>query len=85
MASFRLYFLPFTTTSAKVFESANQVDFFNQGSNDVYINGRLLEPGVGFSMLGFPGDFDVTNYEISFAVDNVQGNYLVATVKQYIK
>lgn len=85
MASFRVYSLPFTATSAKQFENANQVDFFNQGSNDVEINGRLLEPGVGFSVIGFPGDIDVTLYEINFAADNVSGNYVVATVKQYVK
>ena len=84
MANFRLYFLTFTDTASKTFEFANQVDFFNQGTNDAWINGRLIEPGVGFSMQSFPSDIDVTSYEIMFTANNIAGNKVVVTVKQYV-
>lgn len=63
--------------------SAMQTDFYNQGTKDVFINGRLLPPNSGFGFVGFPGEIDVTIYNVQFETNEDAGNNLIVTTKEY--
>lgn len=84
MPNYRLYTLKFADNATKQFVDANYCDFYNQGTTNVYVNGRTIFPGAGFSVAAYPGEVDQTNYEIVFDTSNLAGNNLLVTIKQYI-
>lgn len=72
------------TTGSWKWSPCNMVDFFNQGTTNAYVNGRLIQPNAGFGFPGNPGELDQTTYNISFDDPNSSDNLLVVTTKEYI-
>ena len=76
-------FLSITMTGSYAF-NCNDLVFLNQGIQNVTINGILvLGPGQGWSFAGYPGEMNISSYDITFANDRENGCDLVIMQKQY--
>jgi hypothetical protein len=83
MKDYKLVFLPVSDDTTRLFENANQVDFFNAGTSNVILNGsRVIAPNTGFSFQAFPGEQDKTIYQIVFS--GAGENNLIVTIKEYM-
>ena len=83
MRNFEVWSVP-VQTSQQFMGDTNMVDFFNQGTTPVKVNGRILLPNTGFCMIGWPGEIDRTSYTIAFANNSDSGNALLITMKKYL-
>ncbi len=61
------------------------IDFYNQGTTNVRINGRLVPPNSGFAFPGFPNDEDQSVYQIVFDDTDDPDNNLCITTKEYLQ
>lgn len=62
----------------------NTLTFWNQGTQNVKINGVMtLTPGMAFSFECYPGEMSTQSYDITFTNDQQNGCFLIAIYKTY--
>lgn len=76
--------LVITGTKSRTFE-CNTLVFWNQGTQEVTIDGKwVIQPWASFTFECYPGEMNITSYDIVFDNDRAAGCKLVAICKQYL-
>lgn len=75
--------MPITTNANKVF-ACSTITMWNKGTQSVTINGVMpLAPGEAFTFEGYPGDINMTGFNIVFTNENATGCLLICVLKEY--
>lgn len=73
------------SSRANLVAECNTIIFSNDGTQNVTINGvKVLTPGQSMTHEGYPGEINVTSYEIVFTNDLQPGCLLTMMCKEYL-
>lgn len=74
----------FYYTNQKVSSECNDITFWNQGTNNVEIDGNILFPNQSLRIQGNIGELDTTQYNVVFSTLISPNNKLAVIRKLYI-